>query len=40
MHYTIGGPYFDEYRECEYAEEWRRARDEMLAVSQRAKAPA
>jgi hypothetical protein len=40
VHYTIGGPYFDEYRECEYAEEWRHARDEMLAVSQRAKAPA
>lgn len=22
VHYTIGGPYFDEYRGCEYAEEW------------------
>jgi len=21
-HYTIGGPYFDEYRGCDYAEEW------------------
>ena len=40
VHYTIGGPYFDEYRDCEYADEWRSARDEMLAVSQRAKAPA
>ena len=40
VHYTIGGPYFEEYRECEYAEEWWSARNEMLAVSQRAKAPA
>ena len=40
VHYTIGGPYFDEYRDCEYAEEWWSARNEMLAVSQRAKAPA
>jgi hypothetical protein len=40
VHYTIGGPYFDEYRHCEYADEWWSARDEMLAVSQRAKAPA
>ena len=22
VHYTIGGPYFDEYRGCDYAEEW------------------
>jgi hypothetical protein len=22
VHYTIGGPYFDEYRSCDYAEEW------------------
>ena len=22
VHYTIGGPYFDEYRNCDYAEEW------------------
>ncbi len=22
VHYTLGGPYFDEYRDCEYAEEW------------------
>ncbi len=22
VHYTIGGPYFDEYRDCDYAEEW------------------
>lgn len=40
VHYTIGGPYFDEYRDCEYAAEWFRERDAMLAVSQRAKAKA
>ena len=22
VHYTIGGPYFAEYRDCEYAQEW------------------
>lgn len=22
VHYTIGGPYFDEYRGCDYADEW------------------
>lgn len=24
VHYTIGGPYFEEYRDCEHAEAWRR----------------
>ncbi len=23
VHYTLGGPYFEEYRDCEYATEWR-----------------
>jgi hypothetical protein len=40
VHYTIGGPYFDAYRECEYAKEWFAERDAMLRVEQRAKAPA
>lgn len=22
VHYTLGGPYFDEYGDCDYAEEW------------------
>jgi len=22
VHFTLGGPYFDEYRNCDYAEEW------------------
>jgi len=35
VHYTLGGPYFEEYRDCEYAEEWRRERQAMLNVEQR-----
>lgn len=23
VHYTLGGPYFDAYRDCDYGEEWR-----------------
>lgn len=23
VHYTLGGPYFEEYRDCEYAGQWR-----------------
>jgi lipopolysaccharide biosynthesis glycosyltransferase len=38
VHYTIGGPYFEEYAGCEYAREWWRERELMLAVEQRAKA--
>jgi hypothetical protein len=33
VHYTLGGPYFGEYRECEYAKEWFAERDEMLRVA-------
>jgi hypothetical protein len=36
VHYTLGGPYFDEYRECEYAAEWFGERDRMLFAEQRA----
>jgi hypothetical protein len=35
VHFTIGGPYFDEYADCDYAAEWRSERDAMLHVSQR-----
>ncbi len=35
VHYTIGGPYFDEYRHCEHGDAWWREHDEMLRVSQR-----
>ena len=30
VHYTLGGPYFEKYRNCHYAEEWRREREAML----------
>ncbi len=35
VHYTLGGPYFDEYRNCEYADAWREEQDRMLACTQR-----
>jgi lipopolysaccharide biosynthesis glycosyltransferase len=38
VHYTLGGPYFDEYRDCEYADEWRREYSSMCRVDQRGKA--
>jgi hypothetical protein len=40
VHYTLGGPYFDEYRDCEYSGEWLDERDAMLAVTERLPAPA
>jgi lipopolysaccharide biosynthesis glycosyltransferase len=33
VHYTLGGPYFDAYRDCEYAEAWRGAHARMQAVA-------
>jgi len=30
VHFTLGGPYFPEYADCEYADAWRAARDAML----------
>jgi lipopolysaccharide biosynthesis glycosyltransferase len=38
VHYTLGGPYFDEYRHCEYSKEWFAERDAMLRTA--AKVPA
>ena len=35
VHYTLGGPYFKEYEDCEYAQEWRREQQSMLHVDQR-----
>ncbi|NJD88961.1 MAG: glycosyltransferase [Betaproteobacteria bacterium] len=29
-HFTLGGPYFAEYAQCEYAAEWFAERDDML----------
>ncbi len=35
VHYTLGGPYFDEFRDCEYSQHWRSERDAMLATARR-----
>ena len=37
LHYTIGGPYFDDYKDTDYADEWFKARDAMLRVDQKPK---
>lgn len=38
VHYTLGGPYFSEYRDCEYAAEWLAERDRMMFAAQRERA--
>lgn len=38
LHYTIGGPYFEEFRNCAYADEWFRERDDMLHADQKVEA--
>ncbi|MBX4967403.1 glycosyltransferase [Rhizobium binae] len=35
VHFTDGGPYFEEYKNDDYAEEWFAARERMLFVQQR-----
>jgi hypothetical protein len=35
IHYTLGGPYFNEYIDCEHADTWFKAKEAMLAVTQR-----
>lgn len=35
VHYTLGGPYFEAYRDCEYASEWRQEREQMLRTEAR-----
>ncbi len=30
LHYTIGGPYFEDYRDCGYADEWNAEKERML----------
>lgn len=37
VHYTLGGPYFAEYADCEYADEWQAEKDSMISVSDRRK---
>lgn len=36
VHFTEGGPYFDDYRDVDYNQDWFSARDRMLYVGQRA----
>ena len=40
LHYTIGGPWFPEYARCQYADEWRAERDDMLSAKGRPKVAA
>ena len=35
IHYTIGGPYFSEYTDCEHADKWFTERDDMLQCERR-----
>ncbi|PKO43613.1 MAG: glycosyltransferase [Betaproteobacteria bacterium HGW-Betaproteobacteria-22] len=35
IHYTLGGPYFNEYIDCEHADTWFKAKEAMQAVTQR-----
>lgn len=39
VHYTAGGPYFEEYADCEYAKDWFESRDQMLEATQRSMLP-
>jgi hypothetical protein len=36
VHYTLGGPYFADYAQCEYAREWFAERDAMLKADGKA----
>lgn len=36
VHFTIGGPYFHEYANCEHSAAWFKERDQLLTVQQRA----
>jgi len=36
VHFTDGGPYFDDYKDDDYADEWFATRDRALFVQQRA----
>jgi hypothetical protein len=35
VHYTLGGPYFEEFKDCEHAGAWVAARAQTLRVDQR-----
>lgn len=34
VHFTLGGPYFEDYRGCEYTTEWEAERERMLRADQ------
>ncbi len=34
LHYTVGGPYFNEYQDCDYADDWFREYEYMNHVKQ------
>lgn len=34
IHYTLGGPYFKDYRDCEYSQEWFDSKARMLNCAQ------
>ncbi len=41
VHYTIGGPFYDDFRDCSYSKEWLEERAQMLHCDQsKAKKPA
>lgn len=35
LHYTEGGPYFDAYKDCSYAREWKQEREQMMFCQQK-----
>lgn len=35
VHFTLGGPYFNEFNDCEYSAEWNQEKQAMLRVDQR-----
>jgi hypothetical protein len=35
VHWTVGGPYFDEFRDADFAQEWFEERDRMGFCLQR-----
>ena len=39
VHFTVGGPYFTEYRNSDYAADWFSARDAAVSVEQRRSGP-
>ena len=34
-HFTLGGPYFRQYADCEFGDEWRQMRESMLTLNEK-----